>query len=772
MLNSEEMHNIIDIPISVSKGEILMMVLKYALFHNLSHSAVTNLFSLINCMFVRSFLPDTRYLIDKLFFSSSLVKYHALCPYCGAYVGTFVRQDKHKTCLLCKKQFNLNEMQFKDFYSTFNVANDIKAIIEDNDEYYHYVVNERVHEPGKYSDIYDGEKYKCFVESLDIEDRNRYVSLLFNTDGANAFNRFHSQNSVYPLHLIVNESPLDIRTSKTIVCGLWFGKGKPDMNVFLRSFVDEMNEYSRLGIPCLIRGETIIIKPYVIGCVVDSIARPPLQGVGQFNTPYGCNWCIQKGEWTPNAENTGGSVKYPFLHPLPKNRTKEHFEKCLNLLRDKRNPNDTLSIQYSTAVNHTLESDSVNVEEDEEAENTEGVIANSQKKDNCTYGVLHESPLTSLNRFDIVSSMIPDDMHFARLGIASQFTNYLFDKKSPLKENLTSLNAKEIDKILNNISAPHQAMRLTRSITDRHKWKAKEWENYILYYSLPVMQLFFEEKLVKHWALFVESFYIGLLPCISHNHLLRMEYLVKKFIIYAEKYYTKRSLTYNVHQLWHWIESLSNWGPSWAHNCFVFETGNGKLVRSINASKGASNQICRNISNEHCDRILSKTILPICTDKVKDYYLSLKKASTKHTCKISVARYFGIPRPVHKDWINRLGLTLNAVYYKRMVKGKCIFSTSGDANVRTNNSFAQLKSGTFIKIQNFIVDENLETEHVIYKVICTENFIQDQYSYLQKVKEISNTLMVAEVDELENICVFFKIRKVDYICPVPNLYYY
>ena len=84
--------------------------------------------------------------------------------------------------------------------------------------------------------------------------------------------------------------------------------------------------------------------------------------------------------------------------------------------------------------------------------------------------------------------MVPDDMHFSRLGIAKQFCDYWFSSKmSPLSKTLTTADMKNIDKLLCSIQVPHQTMRLTRSITERAYWKAKEWENWILYFSLLII---------------------------------------------------------------------------------------------------------------------------------------------------------------------------------------------------------------------------------------------------------------------------------------------
>ena len=236
-------------------------------------------------------------------------------------VGTFVRFDHEKKCPICKKIFLLRDITSKSFYVTFSVQSDIKELLERNSKYYDHVVRVRVHERGIYRDIYDGKAYRDFVDSLDPEFKTRYVSFVFNSDGAAKFES--STFSAYPIYILLNEIPMDIRTSEPIICALWFGKGKPDMNVFLRVFVEEMNKMANLGISCIIQGESRIIKPYAICCCVDSVARAPMQGITQYNGRYGCSWCHHEGKYIRNSTGTGGSRKFPFLNPLPQERTEE-----------------------------------------------------------------------------------------------------------------------------------------------------------------------------------------------------------------------------------------------------------------------------------------------------------------------------------------------------------------------------------------------------------------------------------------------------------------
>ena len=85
ILQSDDTLHVLNVPVVASRGELLLMYLKYSIVHQLTHTAMTNLFKAVNCMFARSILPETRYMVDKLFFSSHFVNYHAI------FVRTAVR---------------------------------------------------------------------------------------------------------------------------------------------------------------------------------------------------------------------------------------------------------------------------------------------------------------------------------------------------------------------------------------------------------------------------------------------------------------------------------------------------------------------------------------------------------------------------------------------------------------------------------------------------------------------------------------------------------
>lgn len=270
-LQSLEILDVITTPIVVSEGELLSMFLKFALSAELTHTAVTQLFKAVNCMFASKVLPDISYFIDKLFFSTEFVKYHSICPNCDSYVGTFVLSDREKECNVCQEKFSINGKNYNNFVETFNIKNNIKTLLEKHENYYNDIMKNWIHEDGVYNDIYDGNTYRNFVDDLPNDEKQSYVTFTFNCDGAPTFES--STFSIYLIQIIINELPMEDRTKETIVCALWFGKSKPDMYVLLRSYVDYMNDLSELGVSCAIKGEVKVIKPYAICCCVDSVCR-------------------------------------------------------------------------------------------------------------------------------------------------------------------------------------------------------------------------------------------------------------------------------------------------------------------------------------------------------------------------------------------------------------------------------------------------------------------------------------------------------------------
>lgn len=575
-----------------------------------------SLCQLINTIFVRPVLPNSRYFVDKLFNDRNSVRYHATCPNCEAYVGTYDKSDKReKICTECAKQFSTNTYLYQDFFITLDVSNEIAWLLQNNEKYYLHVINERQHQCQTYEDIYDGKEYRKFVETLSDLDKRGYATVTFNTDGSPVFES--STCSIWPIQLQINELPIDVRTNHLIVYALWFGKKKPDINVFFKPFTKYMNKLGKSGIPCVLRGENKMIKIFPITCCVDAVARAPLQGLTQYNGYYGCNWCLHPGKWitsrrTASDNDTStlrgkGIVKYPLTDIPPL----------------KRNSQDSLR-------------------------HIDEAISNGKP----IYGFKTASQLLNVNNFDIINGFVPDHMHCAWLGICRQFAEYWFAEKNQ-DYSIGSRGVGTIENILTNLTVPKKIERLTRALRERKFWKAKEWENWCLYYSLPCLSCVLPKKYVDHWASFVEAMYILLQERISSTSLIRAERLIQDFVGLTEMYYKENAMTYNVHVLLHLTESVVNWGPLWAHSCFSFESGNGLLLKTITAAKGINYQICRFISMRQCESILMLRMSSKMLNAAINLCKSLDDRLVHKSAEMSNKRYFAHSRR-HSQWINNL----------------------------------------------------------------------------------------------------------------------
>ncbi|XP_051167770.1 uncharacterized protein LOC127285680 [Leptopilina boulardi] len=264
VINNEDFYQVLSTAVNKTKGELLMMILKFCIIFSLSQTAVVSLFQLINSLFEFPILPATRYLIDTLFNPSKNATFHGMCPNCGIYLGTFERNQKCLKCNLCNDNIDVKNSSYDDFFVYFDVSLQISELISQNSDYYNHIMNDRVHNPNIMEDIYDGRLYQKFLNGLSPSDRHQYCTLVFNTDGAPLYES--STYSIWPIFLQVNEVPLQIRTTELIVAGLWFGKSKPDMNVFLDPFVKNMNKLSQEGIPCNINNKKLMIKVFPIVC--------------------------------------------------------------------------------------------------------------------------------------------------------------------------------------------------------------------------------------------------------------------------------------------------------------------------------------------------------------------------------------------------------------------------------------------------------------------------------------------------------------------------
>ena len=138
------------------------------------------------------------------------------------------------------------------------------------------------------NDITTSALYKNLIESRTFSGND--LSLTWNTDGVSVF---HSSNfSVWPLQVFLNELPPHLRSKNVLLAGLWFGE-KPEMNTFLKPFVDECGGLQNHGF--YFRDEIQPRKVIPLIFCADAPARAMVRNSKQYNGYYGCDWCETRG---------------------------------------------------------------------------------------------------------------------------------------------------------------------------------------------------------------------------------------------------------------------------------------------------------------------------------------------------------------------------------------------------------------------------------------------------------------------------------------------
>lgn len=113
------------------------------------------------------------------------------------------------------------------------------------------------------SDIVNSSVYKQLMEQNVIG----IITLMWNTDGVSLC----KSSKLSILQVFINKLPYRIRRNNIMLCGLFYGYTKPNMNVFLQPFAKEMLDLYINGFnSTTMHREPINIKVHTILCSVCS----------------------------------------------------------------------------------------------------------------------------------------------------------------------------------------------------------------------------------------------------------------------------------------------------------------------------------------------------------------------------------------------------------------------------------------------------------------------------------------------------------------------
>lgn len=296
------------------------MIYSYALRHSLTKLALQDLLKLIAMVLGPRSIPSSIHMLSKYVKSSNeQVLMHFYCSTCCLYIGGVTEDNTHVTCQSCQVEHNRDDLVKA---GTFFIVNSLKRQLENlfqdsniQDELAYKFTREKIN-LDNVEDICDGGLYKSIPELQTNADN---ISLAWSTDGVPVFKS--SNVSMWPIQCTINELSPKLRRENVLLTGLWFGPGKPEPSVFLKPFVDELNDLAHNGFTWMKLNTALptVSKVFTLICTCDSVARCALQNVKQYNGKFGWAWCQQEGERV--AKGRGTVQVYPFLEEPAEDRT-------------------------------------------------------------------------------------------------------------------------------------------------------------------------------------------------------------------------------------------------------------------------------------------------------------------------------------------------------------------------------------------------------------------------------------------------------------------
>ncbi|KAK3925205.1 Halomucin [Frankliniella fusca] len=406
---------------------------------------------------------------------------------------------------------------------------------------------------GVIRDVLDGSEYLRVWSDVGV--KKYQLTLILNTDGVSP--HASSKAKFWPLMFTIMEIPPRLRSSFTLVWGIWFDKKlKPNMNLFLKPFVSSLVKINSEGgvswkNPTTSLTHTSLVRAPLI--VADAPARAGVLNMQEHQSKYACNACEQK------------TSKLPPPPTLPGERKK---------IRKRRFTFKEIAATLRT--NHRML-----------ACGTLGTDLNPKR------GLKGLTVIQDIPFLDLSTCVLAEYMHCA-LGVVKQICSLWLFERGPW--NIAD-NLEEINRFLEQeIHPPDFVSRLPRSLEYFSQLKCNEFRSFLLYFSLVICAPYLKEEYHQHWILFVHAMFLLLSDSISETDLITAETLIRLFVRDIGPLYGDKNYVYNVHQLLHLALYVRRWGPLWSNSAFGFEDVNGTLAAMIHGSKHEGRELINQLT--------------------------------------------------------------------------------------------------------------------------------------------------------------------------------
>ena len=122
-----------------------------------------------------------------------------------------------------------------------------------------------------------------FSHNMEFFSYREHLGVILNTDGVSLFKS--SQSTMWPVYLEIANFPpmIRFRHDNVIICGVWVGQSKPDMNILLKPILEDIDKMNTLGFSfCSPEGMKTIRVKLLFG-VFYLVAKAKVLNMKQFN---------------------------------------------------------------------------------------------------------------------------------------------------------------------------------------------------------------------------------------------------------------------------------------------------------------------------------------------------------------------------------------------------------------------------------------------------------------------------------------------------------
>ncbi|XP_074096746.1 uncharacterized protein LOC141525943 [Cotesia typhae] len=380
--------------------------------------------------------------------------------------------------------------------------------------------------------------------------------------------------------------------------------------------------------------------------------------------------------------------------------------------------------------------------------------------------------MQQLEHFDCVWGFPIDYMHGVLLGVSRQL--WAVWTKPGTEYYLKPQQRKEIAAHQLKIERPQEIHRLVRTVDHVAKWKASEWESWLLFNSIPCLAGILNEKCFQSYILLVSSIYMLMTDNITERDLIICEINILQFVRDCQILYGVSSITFNLHSLLHIVESVRQSGPLWASSAFPFESMIFLIKRCITGVSGVSNQIINSVLKEkniQCN-IDHNTESIKCRNYCKDLFKPQRlKNFTRSNDNVIL---IGSTKSPSDQLLQLISQHFNTALSVE-VFDRCIFNQMVLRSIayirpkKTNDTVVQLRTKEFIQIHGFFTLNNIcylyGNQISTVPIISLPNV---QLCHILKVTNMDKDSIIIDIQSIEKKVIFFSTGIDYYICLFPK----